>query len=234
MKIGGFQRNSLIDFPGKIACVVFTSGCNFFCPYCHNPGIAGKESEAKPAVMEEKELFSFLEKRKKYLEGVVITGGEPTLQKDLELFCSRIRSMGYQIKLDTNGSRPEVLNTLYRKKLVDFTAMDVKTNVENYYMAAGRHFNTDRIMSSISLIMNHSPNYEFRTTCVKPFIDKKIICDIGEMISSAVHYVLQPCSKNAAVMSPEFFEQEDRFFSDSEIEAFAVQAEQYVQKCSVR
>lgn len=234
MKISGLQKNSLIDFPGEISCVLFTNGCNFICPYCHNPEIAGGSSSGTATLIEEQEIFSFLEKRKNLLNGVVITGGEPTLHKDLDFFCYRIKKMGYKIKLDTNGSNPKVLEDLYKKELVDFTAMDIKSNLKNYHLAAGKNFNPDCIMASIKLIMERSPLYEFRTTCVKPFLDTKIICDIGNMIQGASHYVLQHCSKDVKMLTPDFFKQKNRFFSDNEIIDFSHQVEKYVKKCSIR
>ncbi|MFO7749222.1 MAG: anaerobic ribonucleoside-triphosphate reductase activating protein [Desulfobacteraceae bacterium] len=234
MKIGGLEKNSMIDFPGKISCVVFTSGCNFSCPYCHNPEIAGNDMGKAPAKIEEPTLFSFLEKRKNLLEGVVITGGEPTLQRDLVGFCRKIKELGYLVKLDTNGSRPKVLAELYRKKLVDFTAMDIKSSLDNYFLAAGSRFDPERITASIALIMETGLDYEFRTTCVKPFVDKKIMGKIGSMIRNASHYILQHCSKHEHVLQPGFFQEKNRFLTESEMTALAKEAEKYVEKCSIR
>jgi len=235
MKIGGLQKTSLIDFPGLVSCVVFTSGCNFICPYCHNPDLAaGLPPGGNNALISEKEINSFLEKRKGLLDGVVISGGEPTLQKDLEKFCVKLKEMGYRVKLDTNGSHPRVLNSLLQKKLVDFIAMDIKTSLKNYGLAAGRNFNPDVILQSIDLIRRNAVSYEFRTTCIKPFIDKTIINDIGRMIQGASHYILQQCSKDVKMLTPEFFKGKDLFFSDNEILNLKTEVENYVKICSVR
>lgn len=214
--------------------MVFTSGCNFSCPYCHNPEIAGDDTGKAPARIDESTLFSFLEKRKKLLEGVVITGGEPTLQRDLVGFCRKIKEMGYQVKLDTNGSRPKVLAELYREKLVDFTAMDIKSSLDNYFLAAGSRFDPETITASIALIMNAGLNYEFRTTCVKPFVDKTIMNKIGSMIHNASHYILQHCSTHENVLQPGFFQEKNRFLTESEMADLAREAEKHVTKCSIR
>ena len=230
MDIGGFQKNSMIDYPNKIACVIFTSGCNFQCAYCHNPSLVNRT--AKP--VRERTIFSFLKKRE-LLDGVVITGGEPTIQKDLISFCQKIKETGFSLKLDTNGSNPDVLKELFKQKLIDFTAMDVKTDLKNYNFLAGKKFDPQKIKASISLIMKKSPDYEFRTTCLKPFVDEKIIENIGKLISGAKQYALQPCSeKISQMMTPDFFKTKDRFLTTQELSSIAVKAEFYVQKCLIR
>ncbi len=230
--LGGLQKNSLIDFPGTVACVVFTSGCNFCCPYCHNPDLA--KGADTGAGITEAGLFAFLEKRKGLLDGVVITGGEPTLQKDLEGFCFKIRNMGYRIKLDTNGSHPRVVARLLQRQLVDFVAMDIKSNLEGYSRFVKGPFSGEAIMESVNLIMETAPAYEFRTTCVRPFVDVTTMADIGGMIKGASHYVLQHCSRNVSVLIPSFFEKENRFFRDQEMVALKEAVENQVQRCSVR
>ncbi len=235
MKIGGFQKTSMIDFPGLVSCVVFTSGCNFICPYCHNPDLAaGKFPDGENAFISEQEIHSFLGKRKKLLDGVVISGGEPTLQKDLENFCLKIKSMGYQVKLDTNGSNPQILEDLFQKKFVDFIAMDIKTNLKGYGLVAGMNFKSELISESIELIRKNAPGYEFRTTCVKPLIDKDVIKDIGKMIQGTSHYVIQQCSQNIRMLNPDFFKGKDLFFSDDEILDLKSEVENYVKNCSIR
>ena len=234
MILGGLQKNSLIDFPGTVACVVFTSGCNFCCPYCHNPDLArGKPSHHAP-VITEADVFDFLEKRKGMLDGVVITGGEPSLQMDLEGFCFKIKNMGYKIKLDTNGSNPGVLARLLRRQLLDFVAMDIKTSLDRYDGLVRGNFQADAIMESVKLIMDTAPAHEFRTTCVRPFIDETIMADIGGMIKGASHYVLQHCSRNVSVLNPSFFELADRFFQEQEMVALHKAVEPHVVKCSIR
>ncbi len=235
MKIGGLLKTSMIDFPGLVSCVIFTSGCNFFCPYCHNPDLAsGRPPMDDGSFIDEKDIISFLKKRKKLIDGVVISGGEPTLHDDLSDFCFKIKEMGYKIKLDTNGSNPEILKKLFEKKLIDFTAMDIKTSPENYHILAGKKFNFLRIPESIGVICKDAPSYEFRTTCVKPFIDKIIINDIGKMIQGASSYILQQCSKNVKMLNPDFFKKKNMFFSDEELLELKKEVENYVVNCSVR
>jgi len=234
MILGGLQKNSLIDFPGTVACVVFTSGCNFCCPYCHNPDLArGKMPPETPAITEA-DVFAFLEKRKGMLDGVVITGGEPSLHRDLDGFCFKIKNMGYKIKLDTNGSHPGVLSRLLRRQLLDFVAMDIKTSLDRYDGLGRGDFQADAIMESVKLIMDTAPAYEFRTTCVRPFIDETIMVDIGGMIKGASHYVLQHCSRNVSVLNPSFFKLTHRFFQEKEMRALQKAVEPHVVKCSIR
>ncbi len=235
MRIGGFLKTSMIDFPGLVSCVIFTSGCNFVCPYCHNPDLAkGRSSVGNDSYTDEKDIISFLKKRKNLLDGVVISGGEPTLQKDLEAFCFKIKNMGYKIKLDTNGSNPHILEKLFQRKLIDFIAMDIKTSPENYPLLASKKFDESLIRQSIEIITKSSYPYEFRTTCVKPFIDKYIIHGIGKIIQGASSYILQQCSKDVDMLNPDFFKTRDAFFSDEEILELKAEVENYVVNCSIR
>ncbi len=235
MKTGGFLKTSMIDFPGIVSCVVFTSGCNFLCPYCHNPDLAtGRVSFEEGACRDEKEIIYFLGKRKNLLDGVVISGGEPTLQNDLEKFCFKVKNMGYKVKLDTNGSNPKVLENLFKKELVDFVAMDVKTNLERYYLLTGKNFDSRSIAESVEVICCNAPSYEFRTTCVKPFVDKSVMHDIGQIIQGASNYVLQQCSQDVNMLQPDFFKDQNMFFSDKELVELKSEVEVYVNHCYVR
>jgi len=239
MKLGGLQKHTLIDFPGYLACTVFTVGCNFRCPYCHNPELVLPSYSNKiENHIKETDLFSFLETRKGLLDGVVITGGEPCLQPGLIDFCQDIKKMGFKVKLDTNGTFPLVLENLIKGQLVDYVAMDIKSNLSTYSTAAGKDVDLKAIEKSITLIMEQSKefgvSYEFRTTCVKPFMDKKIIKDIGEMIRGSEKYVLQPCNASTDVLNPDFFQKQDSFFSKKELFYLKSIAEKYVSKCELR
>lgn len=237
MQLGGFQKNTLIDFPGVVASLVFTQGCNFRCPYCHNPDLvpfSRKGLAPLPWDVDEQKILSFLSKRKGLVDGVVITGGEPTLQSGLESFCLQLKSMGLKVKLDTNGSRPKVLRNLFRQELLDFVAMDVKSGISGYSALYKEDFDPLLLMESICLIIEKAPAYEFRTTCVKPFVTFETMPEILGMIQGASHYVLQHCYGNVALLNSNFFECSDPFCNDHEIKAFQKMAQQSCQHCSIR
>ncbi len=232
MIFGGLQKQSLIDFPGKISCVLFASGCNFTCPYCHNPDLA--RGQIKPsAVLKEENIYDFLDKRKGFLDGVVISGGEPTLHRNLSTICDTIKKMGYPIKLDTNGSRPELLEQLIRNRSVDYIAMDIKTDPSAYPREILGNENTATILESIALIMAAGISYEFRTTCVKPFVDQPIIEKISHAIQGAGCYALQQF-KNENVLSPEYFRDRSPHYSLADLERFQALAAPWVEACIVR
>ncbi len=234
MYIGGFQKNSLIDFPETIACIVFTQGCNFICPYCHNPNLVVSPLKRAYDIFDEKTIFKFLKARKGFLEGVVITGGEPTLQKDLIKFCKKIKNIGYKIKLDSNGTCPKTLATLFNHKLVDFISMDIKTSLENYNLVIPGRFDTQKIVDSIQIIMEKAPLYEFRTTCSRPFVNPEIMTDIGTMIKGASKYILQKCSRNVTVLAPDFLKSDDDFFSHEEMLELKSVIDEYVHSSIIR
>lgn len=189
MKIGGLQKVSLIDYPGKICAIVFTQGCNFRCPYCHNPELVDPnlfwECESEDALM------SFLEKRKGKLDAVSITGGEPTIQQDLIAFMKRLKDIGYFVKIDTNGSNPEVINSIIDENLVDYIAMDIKAPFKKYEELTQSQVDKNKIRKSIALIMASGIPYEFRTTVLKSKLSKRDILEIGKIIENASSYVLQ-------------------------------------------
>lgn len=192
MKIGGFQKLTLIDYPGAIATTVFTVGCSFRCPFCHNPelvkrGALGVEYSQKM----EKEFFAHLEKRKGKLEGVCITGGEPTVQPDIIEFIKKAKALGFLVKLDTNGTRPDVLKKLLDQKLLDFVAMDIKNQLKNYDKTTGVKGDKKRIKLSVGLIMNSGLPYEFRTTVVPGIHEEKDFLEIAKWIKGAKAYYLQ-------------------------------------------
>ncbi len=189
MKIYGLQKLTLLDFPGHTACTVFLSGCDWRCPYCHNADLI--DGSAKP-LMEEEELFAFLKKRQGLLDGVAFTGGEPLLSKGLGELIQKVRALGYQIKLDTNGVHPAPLKALLSKGLLDYVAMDIKNSPERYGETIGAgSANLEKVGESISILMSEAPDYEFRTTVVKQLHDSNSFRQIGPWIRGARRYFLQ-------------------------------------------
>lgn len=190
MKIGGLIKFTLIDYPGRPAAVVFTQGCNFRCRYCHNPELVYPHLLQTP--MPEEEVMAFLRRRQGTLEGVVVTGGEPTLQPDLLRFLTDVKALGYKIKLDTNGSKPEVIEEAVNKKLVDYIAMDLKAPLDKYSLITGVEFGPTTLQQSMQLIISSGLPYEFRTT-----YDKEVLTDADiKAISDSVqgqHYRVQEC-----------------------------------------
>lgn len=226
------MKNSLIDYPGKVSCVIFLSGCNFNCPYCHNPSLI-KNSGEYPDLLEDGRLFEFLKERTDFIDGVVISGGEPTLQNRLFKLCERIKRLGYSIKLDTNGSRPERLRKLLEAGLVDYVAMDIKTDPTHYDPLIQKGCNPEDILSSLRIIMDSAPDYEFRTTCVKGFVDESIMERIGNLIEGARLYALQQFN-NSEVLHPEFFRSNDSYHNPDEIMCLKSIADPWVERCIVR
>ena len=181
MKISGLQKMTLLDYPGKVACTVFLAGCNFRCPFCHNSELLDGTAEA---VMEEQELLAFLEKRRGLLDAVCISGGEPTLQPGLGSLLEKIKVMGYLTKLDTNGSRPEVLKDLVSRKLVDYVAMDIKNSPDRYEQTAGALIPLERLEESIRFLTGGQTDYEFRTTVAAQLHDADSVRAMGEWVAS--------------------------------------------------
>lgn len=206
MLIGGLQKTSLLDFPDKISAIVFTAGCNFRCGYCHNPELINQVTTVK-------DIFEFLNSRKGKLDGVVITGGEPCLQKDLPEFIKKIKSLGFAVKLDTNGSFPEMLEKVLPD--VDYVAMDIKAPLNKYSKIVNINVNIDNIQKSINLLKNSGIDYEFRTTVIKSQLSYKDFEEIGILIQNAPRYFLQkfvsskildPSLKSETTYSAEEFE----------------------------
>ena len=190
MQLYGLYKLTLLDFPGQLACTAFTGYCNLRCPFCHNAELV-LHPETQP-VISENEFFSFLKTRQGILEGVCLTGGEPTLQPDLLPFLRKIKELGFLIKLDTNGTHPEVLEPLLTERLLDYVAMDIKNTKENYALTTGLlHFDTAPIEKSIALIRQYAPDYEFRTTVVQGLHTKEDLINIGNLLAGAKRYVLQ-------------------------------------------
>ncbi len=190
MQIAGFQKLTALDYPNHVACIVFTKGCNFRCPFCHNASLVTHTQDADEFSQEE--ILEYLEKRKGILDGVVITGGEPLLQNDIEDFLKKIKKIGYDIKLDTNGTFPEKLISLVNKGLVDYVAMDIKNCKEKYNETAGvSNVNYEDIQKSIDFLMMGFVDYEFRTTVVNELHTIQDIGAIAQSIKGAKKYFLQ-------------------------------------------
>ena len=189
MRIGGLQKLTLVDYPGKVAAIVFTQGCNLRCGYCHNPELVVPE-EYCPTIPEE-EVLAFLKTRQEYLEGVVVTGGEPTIQADLISFLDKLKRLGYLVKLDTNGSHPEVLKQLLSLRLVNYMAMDVKASLNRYYEVTNVRIAAGKIKESIQLIIESGIPHESRTTLVKAFHSHKDLLEIRSLVNGARQYTLQ-------------------------------------------
>jgi pyruvate formate lyase activating enzyme len=219
MLIGGLQKVTLIDYPGKLACTVFLSGCNFRCPFCYSKELVlpeeikkqihphTKEAQLKNyakrsasygvgAGISEKEFLSFLKKRKKFLEGIVICGGEPTIHKDLPDFIKKIKKLGYLVKLDTNGSNPKMLKDLIDKKLIDYVAMDIKAPKEKYNKATGVKVDIKKIQKSIDILKKGGIDYEFRSTIVPTIHIKEDVIEMAKWISQPTH--LRPAFAKAS------------------------------------
>ena len=201
MNICGYRKTTLLDYPGHVAATVFTSGCNFRCPFCHNSDLVLNASSSN--LIPEEELFNFLRKRKNVLSGICITGGEPTLQTDLIEFIKKIRLLDYKIKLDTNGYRPEIISDLLEQNLIDYIAMDIKSGLSNYSRVSGiSNINTDTILKSIIIIETSTIEYEFRTTVVKELHSKEDFHEISKMISPKSSYYIQSFKDSGNILTP--------------------------------
>jgi len=232
MRIGGIQKSSLIDYPGKVSSVIFCSGCNFDCPYCHNPDLVAGQSTC-PNNLDTTAVYGFLDQRRDFLDGVVVSGGEPTLQPDLVDLCRKIKDFGFPVKLDTNGSRPRVLQHLIEADLVDYVAMDLKTDPVLYRSFIKPDCRPGPIVDSIELIMESGVDYEFRTTCVKPIVTFRTIENILHLIAGARLYALQRF-RNGVVLHPEFFKNGQCEYSADEMLELKALAEQTVAECIIR
>lgn len=251
MKIAGLQKTTLIDYPEKITAIIFTMACNFRCPYCHNKELVEPKSlptgeAGKIKLIPEKEIFKFLEKRKGILDGVVITGGEPTLYKDLLEFIKKIKKLGYLVKIDTNGSNPQMLKNLIDNKLVDYIAMDIKGPLDKYEKIVRARVNKDNIAKSVEIIKNISANqysnqrksvrryatdYEFRTTVVPGLLDKKDFEKVGEWLKNAKKYYLQQFRNTSTLVKS--YEKVKPYSTDKLLEFYQVM-KKYVKEVSIR
>ena len=198
MLIKGLQKTTLLDYPEKVACTVFTGGCNFRCPFCHNASLVKLSDDD---LISEDEFFSFLARRTSILDGVCVTGGEPLLQRDIAEFLGRIKALGFSVKLDTNGSYPDKLAELIRSGLIDYVAMDIKNSKKKYSLTCGVNIDINKIEESISILANSDIGYEFRTTVVRELHEPSDIEDISKWISNAPKYFLQSFKDSGDILS---------------------------------
>ncbi len=228
MIFGGLEKCTLIDYPGKIACMVYTIGCNFRCPYCHNPELVDETVEK---TFSEREIFNFLEKRINKLDGVVITGGEPTLHKDLVKVIKKIKKIGFLVKLDSNGTNPDVLEYLIKNNLVDYIAMDIKSPISKYYKTVARPVDINSIKKSIRLLISSDIQYEFRTTLIKSLISPEDLRQIAKEIKGAKRYYLQKFIPTK-LLNPQF--RNKVTYTDEDLSEFKKIFKNYVKYCGIR
>lgn len=229
MKIGGLQKVSLIDYPGLISAIVFLQGCNFKCPYCHNPELVNPQL-FKPGI-KEIDVLEFLNTRRGKLDAVSITGGEPTIQNDLESFIKQIRKMSFAVKMDTNGSQPQVIKNFLDKKLLDYIAMDIKAPLGKYNSIVKAPVDSDSIKESIRLILKAKIPYEFRTTIVESQLGENDILQIGKLIAGADHYVLQNFV-STKTLDKKFLK--EKSFSDEKLQKIKSHLEKQITSVTIR
>jgi pyruvate formate lyase activating enzyme len=229
MHVKGWVRSSLVDFPGRIAASLFSGGCNFRCPNCHNADLVLQPNQL-PDVAED-EIWTFLEQRRGVLDGVVLSGGEPMLQPDLPTFAARLHQLGFLVKLDTNGYLPDLLEEAIGDRTVDYVAMDVKAPLYKYAIATGTIVDTARIARSIDLLLGSDIEYEFRTTIVPGILDEDDVVRIGEQIDGAqIYYLQQFVPRNT--LDPAMLDQQP--YPASRIRAMAELVQPYVETVGVR
>jgi pyruvate formate lyase activating enzyme len=231
MLIGGLQKLTLIDYPGKVAAVLFTLGCNFRCPFCQNPELVDPMKMKGQPQVKEKALFDFLKSRKGLLDGICITGGEPTIQPTLVNFIKKIKQEGFLVKLDTNGSQSKILEKLFQERLLDFIAMDIKGSPERYPKAVGKQINLENIFRSIDLIQASGIDYEFRTTIVPTLVNKKEIKKIGQWLKGSKVFALQQF-RIEKTLDP--FWQKIEPYSEKELRELTEVARPYFQEVELR
>ncbi|MBN2884587.1 anaerobic ribonucleoside-triphosphate reductase activating protein [Patescibacteria group bacterium] len=243
MIIGGLEKLTLLDFPDNLAAIVFTKGCNFRCHYCYNPmlvwphrpealALDEKDIEKGYPPVTEEDLFLFLQERLGKIDGVVITGGEPTLHADLPDFIRRIKKLGYLVKLDTNGTNPEMLTSLIKDKLIDYIAMDIKASWDKYQSVVDVPVNLDNLQKSVKIIMSSALPYEFRSTLVPDFHNSKDIESMGKAIEGADRWYLQKFKPDAGLLDPSF--EHKSTFKDQELKDLALIGSKFVKKCEAR
>lgn len=239
MLIGGLEKMTLIDYPGQLAAIVFTKGCNFRCHFCYNPLLVWPERETDekkyektcPTISED-EFFLFLRSRMGKLDGVVITGGEPTLHHDLPEFIKKIRSLGYKIKLDTNGTNPEMLKGLLAENLLDYIAMDLKAPLDKYERVVGVKINCQDLENSVKMISESGLPFEFRTTVVPGLLELADFKSMGQTIKGADAWYLQKFKSDTPLVDREL--EKNLPFTDQEMAEMVKIGQSYVKICELR
>ncbi|MBU4217245.1 anaerobic ribonucleoside-triphosphate reductase activating protein [Candidatus Parcubacteria bacterium] len=245
MIIGGLEKFSLIDYPGHLAAIVFTSGCNFRCHFCYNPmlvepgRISSSDDKEKGRSLgtgfnqiQESDLFEFLQTRVGKIDAVVVTGGEPTLHHDLPEFIKKLKDLGFKVKLDTNGTNPQALKNLLEQSLIDYIAMDIKGPFEKYDLVVGAQINKDDLAETISLIKASGLSYEFRSTIVPGLHEFDDVAKMGEMIKGAQKWFLQPFKSDVELVNNAF--KNATTYSDADMEKMCEVGKMYVDFCEVR
>lgn len=228
MKIGGLQKNTLIDYPSKIACTIFIMGCNMRCPYCYSGDLVFERGATIP----EETILTFLKERKGFLEGVVICGGEPLMTPDIESFISKIKDMGFLVKLDTNGTNPVALKNLIDKDLIDYVAMDVKNSKEKYLLTSGAIFDLNQINRSINILKDSDIDFEFRTTVVPRFHNMDDFINISKWIGGdKIKYFLQRFRPGGNIDATLI---NSRGYSDEELIKIKEAISPYFASCKIR
>lgn len=230
MKVTGIQKLTLLDYPGVVACTVFTAGCNFRCPFCHNAMLVLPE-QIDDECLTDDEVFGFLKKRRGVLDGVAVTGGEPLLHADMPEFLARVKELGYKIKLDTNGSNPELLSEIVKNKLVDRVAMDIKNAPEEYARTIGlKSFDIAPVERSKEMLLRGDIDYEFRTTVVKGIHTKESLIGVAKWIEGAKEYYLQQFKDSGNLILPDGLSAYD----EKQMHALADAVRDYVPTVEVR
>ncbi len=229
MIFGGLEKTTLIDYPGKIASMVYTIGCNFRCPFCHNPELVDETVETR---IPEEDVLAFLKGRKGMVDALVITGGEPTIHgEDLLSFMKKAKGIGLLVKLDSNGTNPDILEKAIKRKVVDYIAMDIKAPFRNYSKTVAMPVDTEAIKKSISLLMSSGVPYEFRTTLVKTLTPPEDILEIGKQIKGAEAYYLQKFV-STKILNPQF--RRKTTYTDEELDDLQAKMSKYVKFCGIR
>ena len=226
--VGGIQKLSLVDFPGHVAAALFTAGCNMRCGYCHNPELVLPERLAPSIPIDD--IMMFLQSRVGRLDGVVVSGGEPTIHDDLPELIRRIKALGYDVKLDSNGTRPEMIRQLIDDELIDFVAMDIKGPLEKYQTIAARPIDLDAVQETIALLISSGIGHEFRTTIVREQLEPSDFHKVGEMVRGAKRFALQHF-RPGSTLAPQF--EQASTFSESEFQKTKTIMEGYVDECVI-